>query len=135
MTEQEKNMFGISREDIDEMLAESSYENGLKMALSFLSDAQEIISRGDTAPDWRNRARLQINIAKYLIDKENDKNYPKWYGDAHPFNPRWELKTKVHDWRNYISEEVQKIWDTFSASQKFALAKQALIQAEKEVWD
>ncbi len=50
-------------------------------------------------------------------------------------NPQWEKADKVHDWRNYISDNVKAIWDTFSNIQKFALLKQADDQASREEWD
>ena len=45
------------------------------------------------------------------------------------------LGYRVHNWRNYISEEVQAMWATFTAEQKRALARQADAQASAEEWD
>jgi len=45
---------------------------------------------------------------------------------------RWRCQ---HDWRNYISEEVQGMWDTFPDDQKQALAQQANQIAGREDWD
>lgn len=50
-------------------------------------------------------------------------------------NPDWNEEDRVHNWRNYISVEVQAMWDTFSAVQKAALYKQADEQASREEWD
>lgn len=33
-------------------------------------------------------------------------------------NPNWDDTHKVHDWRNYISDEVKNIWNTFTEQQK-----------------
>lgn len=50
-------------------------------------------------------------------------------------NPNWRNTHKVHDWRNYISEEVRNMWETFNEQQKIALMNQANQQAECEDWD
>lgn len=50
-------------------------------------------------------------------------------------NPHWEVYDRVHGWRNYISEELAKIWDTFSDSQKKIIAENADRLAMLEDWD
>ncbi len=50
-------------------------------------------------------------------------------------SPEWDEEDKVHNWRNYISEEVQEMWDTFTDVQKQALARQAQSEADNEDWD
>ena len=40
-----------------------------------------------------------------------------------------------HEWRNYISNELADMWDTFTPLQKAALARQAQSQADNEEWD
>lgn len=50
-------------------------------------------------------------------------------------NPEWEKSRRVHDWRNYIDEEVKAIWNTFTPEQRMALAKQADNLASAEEWD
>lgn len=57
------------------------------------------------------------------------------YYKEQALNPKWNEASRVHDWRNYISEEVKFLWDTFSDVQKFAIMKQADNQANQEVWD
>jgi hypothetical protein len=49
--------------------------------------------------------------------------------------PNWKNKQKVHDWRNYISQELQEMWDTFTYKQKEAIARNADEQASNEHWD
>ena len=49
--------------------------------------------------------------------------------------PCWVNKNRVHNWRNYISDKVKKMWDTFTLEQKIALVEQADEQADKEEWD
>jgi hypothetical protein len=50
-------------------------------------------------------------------------------------NPEWDRAGRVHDWRNYISERVKELWDTFSDEQKLALVEQADEHASNEHWD
>lgn len=50
-------------------------------------------------------------------------------------NPQWNKAEKVHDWKNYISEELQSIWDSFTVVQKSVIAKNAQEQASCEDWD
>jgi hypothetical protein len=51
--------------------------------------------------------------------------------------PNWERSNfdKTHEWRRYVSEEVQEIWHTFTPLQKAALARQAQEQADQEEWE
>lgn len=49
--------------------------------------------------------------------------------------PDWDSAEKVHDWRNYVTLEVQELWPTFTAEQKQALARQAAEIASNEEWD
>jgi hypothetical protein len=48
--------------------------------------------------------------------------------------PEWEKAGKVHDWRNYISDEVRALWETFTPEQCAALARQAEQMASHEIW-
>jgi hypothetical protein len=50
-------------------------------------------------------------------------------------NPDWDAGSHVHNWRNYISDEVQAMWLTFTPEQRAALGRQAQTQAENEEWD
>ena len=49
--------------------------------------------------------------------------------------PDWEDAGRVHDWRNYISEELRAIWWTFTVDQKMAIARNADDIAGREHWD
>lgn len=42
---------------------------------------------------------------------------------------------RVHEWRNYISEEVRALWPTFNDEQKIAIARSADDLAGREEWD
>lgn len=55
-----------------------------------------------------------------------------------PYNynePEWEKAGRVHDWRNYISDKLQNMWDTFTDEQKKAIAENAEQSATDEEWD
>ena len=49
--------------------------------------------------------------------------------------PEWDKAQRVHDWRNYISDEVRALWDSFTDEQKQAIARQADEQSDVEEWD
>jgi len=49
--------------------------------------------------------------------------------------PEWHWRQSVHNWRNYISEEVQAMWLTFTPEQRAALARNADEIAGREEWD
>jgi len=49
--------------------------------------------------------------------------------------PYWDIYERVHGWRNYISDEVQAAWNTFTDAQKAMIARQAEGQANLEDWD
>ena len=49
--------------------------------------------------------------------------------------PNWGQEDRVHNWRNYISEDMQKIWDTFTDEQKEKIAENADNIADSEDWD
>lgn len=49
--------------------------------------------------------------------------------------PKWDTAGRVHEWKNYISDEVRAMWDTFTDAQKQALARQADKITEREEWD
>lgn len=50
-------------------------------------------------------------------------------------SPRWDLANRVHDWRNYVSAEVQAMWHTFTPEQRAALARNADEIAGREEWE
>ena len=50
-------------------------------------------------------------------------------------HPVWDDAGKVHDWRNYISDELRGIWHTFTPEQRRAIANNAQDIADREEWD
>ena len=69
-----------------------------------------------------------------LNDIIRDINSPKWKPD---FDPKYELDDKypVQDWKTYIPEEWQKIWDNFDIETKLVAYSMAEHQASNEEWD
>jgi len=49
--------------------------------------------------------------------------------------PDWSNEQRVHNWRNYITDEVAAMWHTFTDEQKQALARQAQGHASNEEWE
>jgi hypothetical protein len=47
----------------------------------------------------------------------------------------WGEGGKVHNWRNYISEGIRRIWHTFNLEQRLELVLSAKAQAAREDWD
>jgi hypothetical protein len=50
-------------------------------------------------------------------------------------NPMWSEQGRVHNWRNYISDKLKAMWDTFTDEQKAAIAESADESAMREEWD
>lgn len=49
--------------------------------------------------------------------------------------PQWEVKDKVHCWRNYASESLRALWPTFSSLQKSIIAENLQSIADDEDWE
>lgn len=50
-------------------------------------------------------------------------------------HPAFDEAEKVHDWRNHISNEIKKLWYSFTFPQKCAIIMQAQAGAELEEWE
>jgi hypothetical protein len=50
--------------------------------------------------------------------------------------PEWPVYADgVHDWRNYIHDELRANWHLFSSEQKRLIANNAQVEADNEEWD
>jgi hypothetical protein len=49
-------------------------------------------------------------------------------------NPDWSDKNRVHNWKNYISDEMKAMWNSFTDAQKIAIGKNAEGTAGEENW-
>jgi len=50
-------------------------------------------------------------------------------------NPEWNKKSRVHNWRNYVSEQIQLAWGGFTGEQKVMLSANFEEMAGNEEWD
>ena len=50
-------------------------------------------------------------------------------------DPQWEIKDKVHNWRNYIPENLKKCWTAMSLEVRIVLYLMASERASKEEWE
>lgn len=50
-------------------------------------------------------------------------------------SPKWKKAGKVHEWKNYVNETLQSMWEEFTDYQKQALAASAEESASREEWD
>jgi hypothetical protein len=50
-------------------------------------------------------------------------------------NPDWENKTRVHDWRNYASQQLQDMWPSLHPPQMEIIAETLQDIADNEEWD
>lgn len=47
----------------------------------------------------------------------------------------WDEGGRVHNWRNYVGERMQALWETFTDDQKKAIAVDAYEISSREHWD
>lgn len=50
-------------------------------------------------------------------------------------HPTWDRAGRVHDWRNYVPEEIRDMWFTFTQIQRKALYETFAKLAANEEWD
>lgn len=65
-----------------------------------------------------------------LSNDEAVQGTPKDY-----LQPNWNAPKRIYEWKNYIPQEQQAIWSTFSDRQKAVLAKEADKKAMMECWE
>lgn len=49
--------------------------------------------------------------------------------------PDFENKGTVHDWRNYVFEELEEKWEYLTNRERKIIAYMAKYQADREEWD
>lgn len=76
-------------------------------------------------------ARVQIDVSTDQLDAIRRVPAPPY----DYLEPEWGKHKRVHNWRNYISEEIQAAWPTLTPDLRAALARQANEHAEREDWD
>lgn len=95
--------------------------------------ANQHIAEGNAITGYFNSEVILALLDK--IEENNSDFVPEKNTPADFINPNWKNKNRVHEWKNYVSEEVQDIWHSFSLEQKATLALQAYDQASNEDWD
>ena len=50
-------------------------------------------------------------------------------------NPDWTVESRVHNWRNYASEDLQQEWLNMSGRQRLIIAAMLEEMAGKEEWE
>lgn len=50
-------------------------------------------------------------------------------------DPEFDKATRVHDWRNYVPEEIRAVWGQLSKETRAAVFLMADMQASSEEWD
>jgi hypothetical protein len=50
-------------------------------------------------------------------------------------NPDWGNTSSVHDWRNYINDDLREAWGTFTEEQQRLIRDNADEIAAREEWD
>lgn len=50
-------------------------------------------------------------------------------------NPRFDRAYRRHDWRNYIPDELAKVWEEMSSQSRISAYLVAKKQADQENWD
>lgn len=49
--------------------------------------------------------------------------------------PDWDSRSRCHDWKNYVTDALKAIWESFSPEQKRVVADALQQVADEEVWD
>jgi len=50
-------------------------------------------------------------------------------------DPEWEKANRVHDWRNYATEEIKRLWPSFTEEQQQAIFEMLDEFASREEWE
>lgn len=89
-------------------------------------DNIDIIDGGNTLKLGDYEAASDCIIEEVSSVQPQDFYFPDW---------RTSSRTKCHEWKNYISDAVMRLWNTFNLEQRLAIAQQALDQANQEDWE
>ena len=85
-------------------------------------------------------AHLSNLTAQELIDGEytvmwimGDDKDDDFYLPSDWQNPEWDNVGRVHEWKNYVSDEIADMWETFTDNQKRPLPEMPTIWQEKKL--
>ena len=65
-----------------------------------------------------------------MLDDFHERDTPLWF-----ISPNWDDNDRVHNWKNYINDDLRAAWDTFTVPQKRLMARNAEEEAGREEWD
>ena len=90
-----------------------------------LVGSETVLTVDEAVHEFRNQLNSELcesDLAKYyLVTLGVDKT--------------WHDIGKVHDWRNYVPDDVKRIWNTFEHYQQDAIQAMAQGMADKEEWN
>lgn len=102
-----------------------------------LGDLRQEVTAAISQSTQKNYAQTVLALLN-LIEKEETESIPVNIDNSVPndfISPNWKAMNRVHEWKNYISEEIQALWDSFSLVQKLEIAKEAQHRASQEDWE
>lgn len=105
--------------------------NGQALNVAAISgDVKQSMAQGFTGHGWFTPQAVLAMIDMMEVAPVLEKGVPRDY-EA----PNWLGKNRLYEWKNYISAEIQQLWDTFSPAQKVELSKAANHKALSESWE
>lgn len=65
-----------------------------------------------------------------------ENNADHWHNEANKLDPNWsQAFGKVHDWRNYVGSNIQRLWPTLPFHVRYAIVLDAQEEAGMEDHD
>lgn len=105
--------------------------NGQPVNVAAISgDVKQSMSQGFTGHGWFTPQAVLAMIDMIEVAPVLEKGVPRDY-EA----PNWLGKNRVYEWKNYISAEIQALWNTLTQVQKVELSKEANYKALSESWE
>ena len=96
-----------------------------------LEEAARVCEQQAGEPECPERAAYCADAIRKLFQAQAADGGP---ADEYQ-TPNWGAAGRVHDWRNYVSDELRAMWRTFTPAQQTAIGKNAEEAASREEWD
>ena len=99
---------------------------------SIMEDVRKCVEKGfqglgSFTPD---AVMEMLNVIASAPVSANDKEVPSDY-----LQPMWKGKNRIYEWKNYIPQNQQAVWDTLTNEQRALFAKEANKKAQMESWE
>lgn len=119
----------LSALDIQAFIAERLpyYESGDKDDFIYIVRAENLQYLSTELSD------LFTKHAGVEISHESSNIYPRLPSDW--AWPKWNEEDRVHNWRNYVTDDLKEIWETFGENLQKMLACHFEVLASNEDWD